>query len=129
MEGIVSCDDFFQATQASVTHSALHTIATETATYPNGREITNTAGMKIKATARKATVLVYPVPVGFLDASNKSTSSVVKVPKKRGIGTPDLAQRVREWAEVHTRLLLSVKLQVLSSPIASTRCSRFTFYG
>lgn len=65
IEGMESCEDFFQLTQAKVTHSALHAIASERDKYPKGRETTNTAGMKMKATASRAAVVVYPVPVDF----------------------------------------------------------------
>jgi hypothetical protein len=60
-----SCDDLFQLTQAQPAHSTLHATASAAAPYPNGREMNNTAGVKIKATASKATVIVYPVPVDF----------------------------------------------------------------
>jgi hypothetical protein len=83
MEGMESCDVFLQVTQASATHSVLHTIASETDKYPKGRETTNTAGMKTKATTRKATVVVYPVPVDFLDASNMQPPRLTGWPKKR----------------------------------------------
>jgi hypothetical protein len=53
-------------------------MASERDTYPNGRETTNTAGMKMKATVSKATVVVYPVPVDFWEA-NIASSSVVGV--------------------------------------------------
>jgi len=52
------------------TQSALQAIANEIDTYPNGRETANMAGIKTKATARNATVVVYPVPVDFWWASN-----------------------------------------------------------
>jgi hypothetical protein len=68
--------DLFQLTQANATHSALQAIASETDTYPNGRETTSMAGLKTKATMRNATVVVYPVPVGFW-ASNIATSWIV----------------------------------------------------
>jgi hypothetical protein len=73
-----SCDDFFRLTQANMTQSTLHAIASETDTYPTGRKKTNAAGLKIKATVSKATVVVYPVPVDFWE-SNIATSSVVGV--------------------------------------------------
>lgn len=36
--------------------------------------LTNTAGIKMKATTRKATVVVYPVPVDFCCASTHNDS-------------------------------------------------------
>jgi hypothetical protein len=57
-------------TQASTTHRALHAIARETDTYPIGRKKINAAGLKMKATTRKATIVVYPVPVDFWDVLN-----------------------------------------------------------
>ena len=76
MEGMES-RDFLQVAQAKMRHSTLQAIASETDTYPNERETSNAAGMKMKATTRKATVVVYPVPVDFWCASTKATSSVV----------------------------------------------------
>ena len=60
-----SSDDFFQLTQAQPAHSALKAMASESAPYPNGREMNKTAGLKTKAAASSATVVVYPVPVDF----------------------------------------------------------------
>src|SRR6266567_9311577 len=71
-----SCDDLFQLNQANATQSALNATASEIDTYPNGREMTNTAGIKRNATTRKATVVVYPVPVDFCCASNITTPSL-----------------------------------------------------
>jgi hypothetical protein len=65
IDGMESCEDFFQLIQAQPAHSALQAMASATAAYPNGREMNNTAGLKRKATASKATVVVYPVPVDF----------------------------------------------------------------
>jgi len=45
-------------TQANVTQSALQAMASETDTYPTGRKTTNAAGLKMKATVSKATVVV-----------------------------------------------------------------------
>src|SRR5690348_2048494 len=39
MEGMVSCEDFFQFVQAKATHKALQTVASESARYPTGREM------------------------------------------------------------------------------------------
>ena len=58
MDGMESCDDCFQLIQAQTAHSTLHPIAREAAPYPIGRERNNMAGLKIKATASKATVEV-----------------------------------------------------------------------
>lgn len=58
-------EDFLQLNQAKVTHSALQATAKDRATYPNGRETTRTAGLKTKATASNAMVVLYAVPVGF----------------------------------------------------------------
>jgi hypothetical protein len=74
--GMVSCEAFFQLSQASAEQITLHAIANETERYPMGREMINTAGLKIKATINKATVAVYPVPVGFCCESNMTISSV-----------------------------------------------------
>ncbi|MCU1337029.1 MAG: hypothetical protein JWO19_2610 [Bryobacterales bacterium] len=63
IEGMVRFDDLFQFIRAKATHRTLQAIANEANPYPNGRETNNTAGMKTKATASKATVVVYPVPV------------------------------------------------------------------
>jgi hypothetical protein len=77
------CDDFFQVTQAIATHTALHAIARETAIYPKWPENINAAGLKMKATTRKATVVVYPVPVAFCWVSNIGTTpSFAGWPKK-----------------------------------------------
>jgi hypothetical protein len=77
-------------TQANAIHIALHTIAEEINTYPTGRERTNMAGIKMKATTRNATVVVYPVPVDFWWASNIGTPTLLGWPKRRGIRPPDL---------------------------------------
>ena len=72
-----SRDDLFQVTQAKAMHKALHAAASEANPYPNGRDRNSTAGLKMKATASKATVVVYPVPVDFWLESNMATSSIV----------------------------------------------------
>jgi len=66
--------NFFQLAQARTTHSALQAPASERNMYPTGRDATDTAGMKMKAMISKATVVVYPVPVGFWSESNITTS-------------------------------------------------------
>jgi hypothetical protein len=76
MEGMERCDDFFQVTQANATHIRLQTIARETETYPKRPEKNNAEGLKMKATTRKAIVVVYPVPVDFCCVSNIATPSV-----------------------------------------------------
>jgi hypothetical protein len=76
MEGIVSCENFFQLTQAKATHNALQATASETDTCPNGRDTISTAGLKMKAAVSKATVIVYWVPVDFWWESNMATSSI-----------------------------------------------------
>jgi hypothetical protein len=73
INGIESLDDFFQFIHAKPVHNALHAKANDANPYPKGRDMNNTAGLKMKATASKATVVVYPVPVGFWD-SNIATS-------------------------------------------------------
>jgi hypothetical protein len=78
IEGMESCDDFFQLTKANVTQSKLQAIASATDTYPTGRKTSNVAGMKMKATVSRATIVVYPVPVDFWE-SNIAISSVVGV--------------------------------------------------
>lgn len=60
-----SCEDFFQFIQAQPAHIALQAMAAAAAPNPKGREMNKTAGLKTKATASKATVVVYPVPVDF----------------------------------------------------------------
>ncbi len=84
MEGIESRDDFFQLRQASITHSALKTVASDKDPYPIGREKTRSAGLKMNAAASRATVAVYAVPVDFCWESNIVTSSVPVVAKRRG---------------------------------------------
>jgi hypothetical protein len=86
-------EDFVQLTQAKITHTALQAIASRRDKYPNGREMTNTAGLKMKATTNNATVVVYAVPVDFC-RSDISTSSVVLL-AKGGSGLADLAQMIR----------------------------------
>jgi len=56
MEGIVRCD-FFQLIQAMVTQTAPHTNAKDSEIAP-GRTARNAAGMKTRAIASHATVLV-----------------------------------------------------------------------
>jgi hypothetical protein len=50
-------------------------MASERDTYPTGLKTTNKAGLKMKATVSKATVVVYLVPVDFWQESNIATSS------------------------------------------------------
>jgi hypothetical protein len=64
-EGMVSCEYFLQLTQAKATHNALQASASETDTYPSGRDTISTAGLKMNARTSKATVMVYWVPVDF----------------------------------------------------------------
>jgi hypothetical protein len=70
------CEDFFQVTQASAIQIVLHMIARETEIYPKRPEKSNAAGLKMKATTRKAIVVVYPVPVDFCCVSNIAIPSV-----------------------------------------------------
>jgi hypothetical protein len=77
IEGMETRDDFFQLAQANATQEMLTAIASVRATYPNGRETTNTAGLKMNATLSKAAVLVYPAPAEFPLESNMATSWVV----------------------------------------------------
>jgi hypothetical protein len=58
IDGMVSCEDLFQLTRAITKQIALHMIASARETYPNGRDISRSPGMKTKATASNATVLV-----------------------------------------------------------------------
>jgi hypothetical protein len=58
MDGIESWEDLFQWTQAQITLAALQATAKEIDQYPNGREVSNTSGLKMKATASRATVAV-----------------------------------------------------------------------
>jgi hypothetical protein len=60
------------------THKALQAIASETDTYPTGRDKISTAGLKTKAIRSRAIVIVYCVPVDFWWESNMATSSVVE---------------------------------------------------
>jgi hypothetical protein len=53
-----SWDDLFQWIQAHPAHSTLQAMASEAETYPMGREKNNTTGLKMKATASKAMVIV-----------------------------------------------------------------------
>ena len=53
-----SCDAFFQFTQAKVALVKLQSRAITSAIDPAGRVTISTAGMKINATASKATVQV-----------------------------------------------------------------------
>ncbi|MBZ5609210.1 MAG: hypothetical protein LAP38_13185 [Acidobacteriia bacterium] len=97
-------ENLFQLTQANTTHSTLHAIASDADMYPTGRENSSAAGLKMNATTRNATVLVYPVPVDFWLVSNMATSSVGL--RRQGIGSPDLVQTSREWAEALSHSLL-----------------------
>ena len=63
MEDMVS-RDFLQLIQAIVTQVALHRNAKDSETYP-GRTPRNAAGMKMRAMASHAMVLVYSRPVVF----------------------------------------------------------------
>jgi hypothetical protein len=101
-------EERFQFTQANPTDSTAHTMASEIATYPNGRETNNMAGTKSKATTKYATVVVYPAPVGFCCAVSMATPDLEGWPKDRS-GSPDLVQTIREWAEALRHLLVSVK--------------------
>jgi hypothetical protein len=76
MEGMERCEDFLQVNPASAMQITLHTIARETEIYPKRPEKSNAAGIKTKATTRKATVVVYPVPVDFCCVANIATPSV-----------------------------------------------------
>jgi hypothetical protein len=84
MEGMERCEDFFQVIQASAMQITLLTIASETEIYPKRPEKSRAAGLKMKATTRKAIVVVYPVPVDFCCVSNIATPSVRGWPKKNG---------------------------------------------
>jgi hypothetical protein len=77
------CEDFLQVIQAIAMQITLQTIARETGIYPKRPEKSNAAGLKTKATTRKATVVVYPVPVDFCCVSNIATPSVKGWPKKK----------------------------------------------
>jgi hypothetical protein len=90
-----SCDDLFQLTQAKVTHIALQATASETDKHPNGREATNTAGLKMKATASRATVRLYSVPVDFRQGSNMFNLLGCPVRYERWGGSADLPQTIR----------------------------------
>jgi hypothetical protein len=63
MEGMVSCDEFFQFSQARPAHRALQAIPSVIAAHPDGRERISKAGLNTNATARNAAVVVYFVPV------------------------------------------------------------------
>ena len=119
---MVSCENFFQLAQANDTQSTLQATATETVAYRTGRDIMSAHGMKTKATANRATVRVYPVPVGFWYGSN------IKTPRLVGDGlrmleirSPDLVQKICGWAEMLRRLVLSVIRLNLSMPDDETR--------
>jgi hypothetical protein len=64
-EGMESREDLFQLTQARVTQAALKIAARETGKYSTRCVASSTAGLKMKATASQATVVVYVVPVDF----------------------------------------------------------------
>ena len=66
---MVRWDDFLQLIQAQPAHSTLQAIAREAETYPMGREMNSTTGLKMKAMASNATVEVYPVPVDFWESN------------------------------------------------------------
>jgi len=80
---MVSWEYDLQLTQAYATHNALQASASETDTYPNGRDTISTAGMKMKATISKAAVTVYWVPVDFCWESNMATSWLLSGPKRK----------------------------------------------
>jgi hypothetical protein len=77
VEGMVSCEYFLQLNHANATHNVLKTSASKADTWPNGRDKTSTAGLKMKAAISKATVMVYWAPVGFCWDVNMATSTVV----------------------------------------------------
>ena len=54
--------DDFQLAHANAAQAMLPPIARKMAGYPNGRDATRTAGIKIKPAARYAIIAVYPVP-------------------------------------------------------------------
>jgi hypothetical protein len=68
IQGPDESDDFFRLAQAIALQNALQAIASETDVYPNGRQTTNIAGLKMKATRSNAIVMA-PVPVDFWDAN------------------------------------------------------------
>jgi hypothetical protein len=95
MDSMESCEAFFQRTHAKVAHSKLHAIARASITYPNGRETIKNAGTKMNATASKATVVVYCVPVDFCwGAIMTNLLGCYGEPKKRnqsaGLSSDDL---------------------------------------
>jgi hypothetical protein len=112
MEGMESCEDRFQLTHANVTHSALQAIASERDRYPNGREATNTAGLKTKATRSNATVVVYAVPVDLWLGSNISPSSVVLF-AKRGWRTSRLSSDDPQSRQEHRSLTIIGEVPLL----------------
>jgi hypothetical protein len=65
IEGMLTFECLFHATQAAAAHRVLQAIARDTGRYPSGREMRTTAGVKMKATRSKAIVVVYCVPVNF----------------------------------------------------------------
>jgi hypothetical protein len=58
--------------------NALQAITSETDVYPNGRQTTNSAGLKMKATRRYAIVMV-PAPVDLWDANIANSLRLVGV--------------------------------------------------
>lgn len=58
IDGIESRDDFFQLNQAQPAHTILQAMARKDAAYPTGQEMNKMAGLKMKATASSATVVV-----------------------------------------------------------------------
>ena len=78
MEETVSREYFFQLSEANVAQIALHPIPSERERYPKECDTTIIAGMKMNATASKATAVVCAVPAEAGD-SNMATSWVVGV--------------------------------------------------
>ena len=70
IDGLDKSFDLFHLAQAIIVQNALQAIASETDVYPRGRQTTNSAGLKMKATRRYAIVMA-PAPVDFWDANNK----------------------------------------------------------
>jgi hypothetical protein len=64
-EGMESCEEFFQLRQANPKQTTLPTAASAIAMVPKLSKNIKAAGMNTTATIRKATVVVYPVPVDF----------------------------------------------------------------
>jgi hypothetical protein len=84
MEGTVNSECLFQLIHAKATHNPLQVAANDKATYPNGRESIRITGLKTKATASKAAVVVYRVPAYFCWLSNMQPPRLPDVPKRKG---------------------------------------------